>query len=172
MRIDDGQRLIEQNGVDVGAYQAAAERDLLLAIGGQAGCAALEAVGQIGHGGDLATRSRTTWLADAAVAQRKGEIVVDRHGVVDDRELEDLGNVALSPGAGVLTSSLVEQNACHLLGTSRPEMMLSKRCLATAGGPKQGVGAAVIPLQIKLLQRPIVFACRVGVVAVPEIFQG
>ena len=37
MRIDDRQRLVEHDDVDVGADQAAAERDLLLAVGGQAG---------------------------------------------------------------------------------------------------------------------------------------
>ncbi len=41
VRIDDGQRLVEHDDVDVGADQAAAERDLLLAVGGQAGRAPL-----------------------------------------------------------------------------------------------------------------------------------
>ena len=36
VRIDDRQRLVEQDRVDVGAHQPAAERDLLLLVGGQA----------------------------------------------------------------------------------------------------------------------------------------
>src|SRR3546814_11168278 len=36
VRVDDGQRLVEQDGVDVVAHQAAAERDLLLLVGGEA----------------------------------------------------------------------------------------------------------------------------------------
>jgi hypothetical protein len=31
----------------------------------------------------------------AAIVQGKGQVVVDGHGVVDDRELEHLGDVAL-----------------------------------------------------------------------------
>ena len=42
VRVDDGQRLVEHDHVDVGAHQAAAERDLLLAVGGQAGGAVAE----------------------------------------------------------------------------------------------------------------------------------
>jgi hypothetical protein len=34
-------------------------------------------------------------LPEAPVAQRKGQVVENRHGVVKDRELEDLGDVAL-----------------------------------------------------------------------------
>ena len=36
VRVDDRQRLVEQDRVDVGAHQPAAERDLLLLVGGQA----------------------------------------------------------------------------------------------------------------------------------------
>ncbi len=34
-RVDDGQRFVEEHGRDVGAHEAAAERDLLLGVGRQ-----------------------------------------------------------------------------------------------------------------------------------------
>ena len=50
---------------------------------------------ELEHRGDLAHARIDLGLGNAAVAQREGEIVVDRHGVVDDRELEHLRDVAL-----------------------------------------------------------------------------
>jgi len=46
------------------------------------------------HGRDFADALIDLTLADAPVAQGEGEIVVDRHGVVDDRKLEHLRDVA------------------------------------------------------------------------------
>ena len=55
----------------------------------------LEHVIELEHLGDLAHPPVDLGLGDAAIAQREGEIVVDRHRVVDDRELEHLGDIAL-----------------------------------------------------------------------------
>ena len=62
MRIDDGQRLVEQDGVDVGAHQPAAERDLLLLVGGQPARLALGPVGEVDH----LERSRATLRSTSA----------------------------------------------------------------------------------------------------------
>ncbi len=51
--------------------------------------------GEIDHFQRLAHLAVDVGLRHAAVAQREGQIVVDRHGVVDDRELEHLRDVAL-----------------------------------------------------------------------------
>ena len=47
------QRFVEQDGVDVGAHQSAAQRDLLFAVGGQPGGTVVQRVFQIEHLGDL-----------------------------------------------------------------------------------------------------------------------
>jgi len=52
--IDHRQGLVEQDRVHVGAHQAAAERDLLLAVGREPGGALIERGPQVQHRGDLA----------------------------------------------------------------------------------------------------------------------
>ena len=94
MRVDHGERLIEHDDVDVGAHEPAAERDLLLAVGGQAGRAVVQRGRQLQQLRDLAHPEIDIGFGDAAIAQRKRQIVVDRHRVVDDRELEHLRDVA------------------------------------------------------------------------------
>ena len=66
--------------------------------------------------GDLAHAPVDLGRGDAAIAQREGEIVVDGHRVVDDRELEHLRDVALL-GRGVGDVALVEEDAA--LGRAR-----------------------------------------------------
>ena len=95
VRVDHRQRLVEQHRRDVLAHQAAAERDLLLGVGGEAGGALVELAAQLEHLGDLADALRDPLRRDAAVAQREGQVLGHGHRVVDDRELEHLGDVAL-----------------------------------------------------------------------------
>ena len=66
-----------------------------LLSGGEAGGAAGEHGAELEEVGDGADAGVDGGGGDAAVAEREGEVVVDGHGVVDDRELEDLGDVAL-----------------------------------------------------------------------------
>src|SRR5215207_4924390 len=54
MRIDDGQRLIEHNYIDVRAYQAATQRDFLLAVGGKSRGTSIEHPIEFKHVGDFA----------------------------------------------------------------------------------------------------------------------
>ena len=67
VRVDHRQRLVEQHRGDVLAHQAAAERDLLLGVGGEAGGALVELAAQLQHLGDLADAPR-----DRAPARRRG----------------------------------------------------------------------------------------------------
>ncbi len=72
----------------------APERDLLLLVGGQALALAVAEFGKPGHLQRLAHPAVDVGFGHAAIAQRKRQIVVDRHRVVDDRKLEHLRDVA------------------------------------------------------------------------------
>ncbi len=93
--IDHRQRLVEQHRGDVGTHEAAAERDLLLGVGRQPRRLALEIGREVEQIGDLLDPRLDVAPGHAAVLQRKCEVLPDRHGVVDHRELEHLRDVAL-----------------------------------------------------------------------------
>ena len=93
--IDHGQRLVEQHGGDVGADQAAAERDLLLGIRREARRLAIEIGLKVEQAADLGDALVDLGLRHAAVLQRERQVLPHRHGVVDHRKLEHLGDVAL-----------------------------------------------------------------------------
>ena len=93
--IDHRQRLVEQHRGDVGAHQAAAERDLLLGVGGQPRRLAVEIGREIEQPRDLGDPRVDLGLRHAAVLQRKCQVLSDRHGVVDHRKLEHLRDIAL-----------------------------------------------------------------------------
>jgi hypothetical protein len=93
VRIDHRQRLVEQDRIDVVAHQPAAQRDLLLLIGGEAACPAIGLVGQIQHLDHVVDALGDLILGDVTVDQGKGQVLAHRHGVVDDRKLEHLGDV-------------------------------------------------------------------------------
>ena len=65
------------------------------------------------------TRGVDLGLGNAAVAQREGEIVVDRHRVVDDRELEHLRDVALL-GRRIGHVAAVEEDRALRSGVAAP----------------------------------------------------
>ena len=106
------------------------------------------------------TRFSTSAARDAAVAQRKGEVLRHRHGVVDHRELEHLRDVALrrrQPGH----VRPVEEHAA-LARRDQPGDDVEKRGLAAAGGPEQRIGAAVLPDVVEPLQRIVLRPARGG----------
>ena len=93
--VDHGERLVEQHRGDVGSHQAAAERYLLLGVGGQPHGLAVEKGRQIKQPRDLADPRLDLGLGHTAVLQGEGEVLADRHRVVDHRKLEHLRDVAL-----------------------------------------------------------------------------
>ncbi len=111
---------------------------------------------QVGDGADAGVDGGG---GDAAVAQREGEIVVDGHGVVDDRELEDLGDVAL--GRGEAGDVAVVEEDLAFAGDDEAGDDVEERGLAAAGGAEERVGAAVLPFEVDRLQRVVVGAARV-----------
>jgi hypothetical protein len=66
--VDHQSWLVEQDRRHIGAHQAAAERDLLLAIGGQAGGALRQHAIEIEHRGDFSDAAVDVGRRDAAVA--------------------------------------------------------------------------------------------------------
>ncbi len=93
--IDHRQRLVEQHRGDVGADEAAAERNLLLGVRGQPRRLAAEIRREVEQVGDLLHPRVDLGLRHAAILQGECKVLPDRHGVVDHRKLEHLRDVAL-----------------------------------------------------------------------------
>ena len=98
LRVDDGQRFVEEDGVDVLADQAATERYLLLGVGGEVLGLGLQLLFQAEHLRQFDDPRLDLFFRSAPVFQGKGEVLKHRHGVVDHRKLENLGDVALLGG--------------------------------------------------------------------------
>ncbi len=98
VRVDDRQRLVEEDRVHVLPHHATAERDLLLGVGGEARGAPVEHRLHADHAGDGLHPLPHLRDGRAAVAEWEGEVLAYRHRVVDDRELEHLCDVALGRG--------------------------------------------------------------------------
>ena len=135
--------------------------------GGEAGGAAGEDGAELEEVGDGADAGVDGGGGTPRLREREGEVVVDGHGVVDDRELEDLGDVALGGGeAGDV--AVVEEDLAFARDDEAGDDV-EERGLAAAGGAEERVGAAVLPLEVDGLQRVVVGAARVGGVAVAEV---
>ena len=91
-------------------------------------------IGKVDHLKRLADLAVDIGLRHAAISQRERQIVVDGHGVVDDRELEHLRDVALL-GRQVGHVLAVEQQPAVRRVASGPEMMLSSVVLPQPDGP-------------------------------------
>jgi hypothetical protein len=167
VRVDHGQRLVEQHGAHVFTHQAAAQADLLLGVGGQAGGALVELAGQFQHLGDAAHAFADARGGHAAVLQRKGQVLAHRHGVVDDRELEHLRDVALlrclprDVGGPELHAALRR--------LQQPRDDVQQRGLAAAAGAQQRVGAAVVERHLQRQQRVVGVDLGVGLVRMRQV---
>ena len=115
------------------------------------------------------SRTRVSTCASATLRflSGEGQIVVDGHGVVDDRKLEHLRDVAVVRGQGgdVLA---VKQHA-SLGRVQQAGNDVQQRRLAATGWAEQGVGAAILPLQMNAFQGEIGVRFRVRQIAVPQL---
>ncbi len=170
VRVDDGERLVEQDRGDVGPHQAAPERDLLLHVGREVAGLAPEHRREVEKACDLRHAGGRRLARDVAVLEREGEVLAHRHGVVDHRELEDLGDVARLRRQ-VRHVPLVEQDA-PAGRAHQPRDDVEKRRLAAAGGTEQRVGAALGPDVVDLLQGVVLGPARVRPVGVGEMIEG
>ena len=136
MRIDHGERFVEHHDVHIVPDQVPRPIEIFCLLSGdKARGAGLEHILDFQHRGDLKPRGRSTLrLVDAPIAQRKGEVIKHGHGVVDHRELEHLGDVALGP-AQDRSHPRRSKRILPSEGVRRPEMMLSSVDLPQPDGP-------------------------------------
>ena len=120
MRINDGERLIKQNGVDIGSDQTTAQRNLLFVIGVQATRLFMGKMLQPQHhhgiSNTLVDLCITQLVDTAPVTQRERQVLSHGHGVVQHRKLKYLRNVALLCGqladVGIIKKQLT-LTGCH-----------------------------------------------------------
>lgn len=167
MRVDHGQRFIKHDDINVFPYQTATHGNLLLVVRRKVCRPCPKHLGNFQHLRYTGHPALDDVFVPTSVAQWKGQIVVDRHRVVNDWKLEHLGNVALCrrQGRDVL---IVEQ---HLAVGWDQEARndIEKRGLAAAGRTKQCISATIFPGKVDFLQRIIVITRRVRIVAVSQV---
>jgi hypothetical protein len=167
VRIDDGQRLVEQDGRHVLAHQPTSQRDLLLGVGGQSAGAAVQRRRQVQHFGYFAHALLDLRGGHAPVAQREGEVLAHRHRVVDHRELEHLGDVpGLRRGVGHVVA--VEPDGA-LRRPQQPRDAVEQRGLAAAGRAQQRIGAAIVEREVQRQQRVVFVLLRMGHIGMGEV---
>ncbi len=98
MRVNHRQRFVKQNGRNIITHQTTPQRDRLFFIRAKAACLLLELACQIQHPGNFTHTGINALFINATVAQGEGQVVIDRHGVIDHRELENLCDVAFFRG--------------------------------------------------------------------------
>jgi urease beta subunit len=125
--------------------------DLLLGVGGQPARAAVSSV-SMPIISAMARPARRHSLPVRRGSQRKGQVLAHRHGVVDDRELEHLRDVALGVVGAVTSSS---SNRCAPGRVQQARNDVEQRGLAAARGAEQRIGLAIGPDMVHLLQRPV-----------------
>lgn len=169
MGVDHRQRFVEQQCVHVLADHATAQRNLLLGIRRQATGAFVQHVLHADHLRDFLHPFGHVRRRLAAVAQWKGQVVVHGHRVVDDRKLEHLRDVAVG-GAGLGHVFAVKQDA-PLAGVQQARNDVQQRGFPTARGTQQGIGLAVGPVVVQLLQRKVGLGFRVWQVGMCQIVE-
>ena len=167
VRIDDRQRLVEQHRRYIAAHQPATERNLLLGIGCEARRTLVELATHIEHLGNLADALFDLVGRHLAVAQRKRQVFSHRHGVVDDRKLEHLRNIALLRTGLRHVTSVEADAAMRWHQQARHDVEHGR--LAAARGAQQGVGAAIAKTHLEWQQRVVAVLRRVGPVGVRQI---
>ena len=154
MRIDDGERLVEHDDVDVGAHQAAAERDLLLAVGGEARGAVRCSVGVSSSKAAICApgrRRRPPRRRDCA-AERP-----DCRRPSSCRRSPGTGTPArcCARSGGRSVTSLPSNRTRPCGRPQQPRDDVEERGLAAARRAEQRIGAAVLPFDVERLQRPV-----------------
>ena len=169
VRIDHRQRLVEQHGRHVGTHETASQRNLLLRVHGQAAGAQFQVARQLQHLRHLLHALFHLDFFPAAIAQRKRQVVVHGHGVVDDGKLEHLRDIACF-GGQLRHILAVEQHLAmrrfHQAGDD-----IEQGRLAAAGRPQQGIRAAVMPRHAHGPQRIVGGCRRVRFVGVGQVDQ-
>mmetsp|Transcript_22321 Transcript_22321/g.35628 ORF Transcript_22321/g.35628 Transcript_22321/m.35628 type:complete len:229 (-) Transcript_22321:1213-1899(-) len=132
--------------------------------------AGFQHLGHFQHLGNLANAGVHAAFIHPSIAQRKGQIVVDRHRVVDHRKLKHLRDVALI-GRQIGHVAIIKQDA-PLGRMQKARNDVEKRGFATTGRAKQRIGTTVLPIQIDLLERIVRRAFGIGRVGMAQVGQG
>ena len=169
MRVDHRQWLVEQDRRHVVAHQPPAHGNLLLFVGSQVAGALVQQRVQLQYLGNFVDLGEDLRLIHALITQGEGQVVEHRHGVVDHRKLENLGDIAL------LGRQRVDHLAIKLHFAVRraeqPGNDIQQGRLAAAGWPQQRIGAALLPHMIHLANGVIGRASRRATVTVGQIEQ-
>jgi len=115
---------------------------------------------KVEQAGDLGNPCVDLRLWHAAVFQRECQVLSDRHGVVDHRELEHLRDIALLRGQRRDVDAVEQDLAARRRDDAGDQ--IEQRGLAAARRPEQRIGAALPPGHRDRLQRK---AFRSGIVA-------
>jgi len=167
VRIDHGERLVKQHGRDVGAHQAAPQRDLLLLVGRQARRAHVELVAHLQHLGDNSDTLADPLLGHLAVLERERQVLGHGHGVVDHRELEDLRDVAVLR-RGARDIAPIEQHLA-VRGHEQPRHDVEHGRLAAARRAEQRVSAAILEFHLQGQQRVVAVLPGIGLVGMRQV---
>ncbi|MNO54833.1 hypothetical protein D3C76_453130 [compost metagenome] len=169
VRVDHRQRFVEEDRRNVVADQTPAHRDFLFFVSGEVARLLAQEVLQVEDFGDFLHLAVHFRLGHALIAQREGQVVEHRHGVVDHRELKNLSNVALLRGQ-VVDRFAVEQHMA-LGRAEQPGNDVEQGRFATARWAKQRVGATLLPDVVHLADRVVLRSRRSLGVAVGEVLQ-
>ena len=167
VRVDDGQWLVKQHRRNVAAHESPAQRNLLFGVGAQAAGASIQLRRQLQHFRNTADALPDMGRRHAPIAQRKGQVVGHRHGVVHHRKLEYLGNIALLWGQRRHVTPIKQDAAVRR--RQQTGYAVQQGGFAAAGGAKQGIGAAVAKCETQRQQRIILVRLRVTDVRVGEV---
>ena len=143
MRVDHGQRLVEQDGIHILAHHAAPQADLLLGIRRQPARLGIQPVGHADHGGNRLDPRLDIGRIRAAILQRKGQVLPHRHGVIDNRELKHLSDVARG-GRGQGHVRVAKQYPAFG-GLQQTGNDVEQGGFAASRRAKQGIGRAIVP---------------------------
>ena len=154
MRIDNRQWLIEQNRRNVLPHEATPHGDLLLLIRGQILRLLVELVLDFQDFGDLMNAGFDLGRGHLVVLEGKRQVVVDSHGVVNDRKLKNLGNVPVSWGQ--LVNPLAVEQDIPLGGLNQAGNNVQHGAFPATGRPQQCVRPTLVPDVVELTDGVII----------------
>jgi len=129
----------------------------------------VDTAGRLALSRDLGDPRRYLVIRHAPVFQRKGEILANRHRVVDDRKLEHLGDIALF--RLILRDVASVENDLASARRQKAGNDVEQRGLAAARGPQKRIGAAVVPGQVQFLDRKVFRTSGIGEIGMGDVLQ-
>ena len=160
MRIDHGQGFIKQDGRHIITHQTTAQRNGLLFIRAQTACFLFKLAGQIEHPGNFTHPFVNPFGVNTAIAQRKGKVFVNGHGVVNHRELENLCDVAFFRGQ--FGDILAIKQYLSFRRGQKAGNDVEQRGLATTRRAEKGISPTIFPNMFHATQRIIRIRFRIG----------